>query len=343
MKKILVSLLLVSMLLVVGCQNNNQDKNTSTGQTPVDQDQNQAEMIKEAIDISVYGLNGPTSMGMIQMFEEDQTLDQHINVTYTNVAQPDVVVGKLIKGEIDIAAVPTNVASMIYNKTQGQYQVAAVNTLGVLYIMTPEGVEINDMADLKGKTIYTSGLGATPEYVLNHTLAEHGLRVGEDVFVEYKPTHQEVSAGLVMGEMEVVMLPQPFVTLASMEADVKIALSLQDAWASIEEADLAMGCLVVKTSLAEQHPEVVDAFLNRYEASVDWVNENPLEASVLVEKYKVLPKAKVAELAIPNSNIVFMKDETMQMQMESILQIMFDYNPKSIGGTIPDEGFYYKK
>lgn len=330
MKKIIMSLLLLSFLMVVGCQNDEiENKVEEETNTP--------------IEISVYGLNGPTSMGMIKMFEDDKIIDDYINVSYTNVAQPDVVVGKLLKGEIDIAAVPTNVAGLIYNKTEGQYQVAAVNTLGVLYIMTAEGVEINSIEDLRGKTIYASGLGATPEYVLSHILTENGLELDKDVFVSYKPTHQEVSAGLTAGSMDIVMLPQPFVTLASMGTEAKIALSLQDEWQSLESNDLAMGCIVVKTELAENHPEVVDAFLDQYEKSVNWVLENQVEASVLIEKYEVLPKAKVAEMALPNSNIVFMKNDAMKSQMDSILQILFDYNPKSIGGSLPDDGFYYTK
>lgn len=321
MKKILIVIMVLSMAFMMGCN----------------------EEPKEAIDISVYGLNGPTSMGMIKMFEEDTTLEENISVTYTNVAQPDVVMGKLLKGEIDIAAVPTNVAAMIYNKTEGEYQVAAVNTLGVLYIMTAEGVEINSLEDLKGKTIGASGLGASPEYILNHILKENGIDVEKDLTVDYSLSHADLATGVIAGKVEIALLPQPFVTMVTMGSEAKIAISLQDEWEKIESADLAMGCIVVKTSLVESRPDVIEAFLESYETSVDWVNDNPVDASLLVEKYEVLPKAKMAELAIPFSNIVFVDGDEMQTQMESILTIMLESNPKSVGGKLPDEAFYYKK
>jgi NitT/TauT family transport system substrate-binding protein len=321
MKKIIILILSVALAFTLGCQEDN----------------------KEAVEISVYGLNGPTSMGMIKMFEEDKIINDYINVEYTNVSQPDIVVGKLLAGEVDIAAVPTNVAAMIYNKTEGKYKVAAVNTLGVLYIVTAEGVEINDLEDLRGQTIYASGLASVPEYVLNHVLESSGLIIGEDVFVEYKQSHQELATGIISKELEIALLPQPFVTMVTMESEAKIAISMQELWQSLESSDLAMGCILVKTSLVESSPDLVDAFLEKYEASVDWVLKNPDQASILIESYGVLPKAKIAENAIPFSNIVFMKDEEMVEQMENVLKIFFDFNPKSIGGAIPDDGFYYKK
>ena len=321
MKKIFILMVTMGLFFMIGCQ----------------------EEEKENVELSVYGLNGPTSMGMIKMFEDHTLIDDYINVEYTNVSQPDIVVGKLLTEEVDIAAVPTNVGAMIYNKTQGKYKVAAVNTLGVLYIVTGEGLEINDISDLKGKTIYASGLGATPEYVLNHVLNSSGLVPGQDVFLEYKTSHQELASALIADEVEIALLPQPFVTMVTMQSEAKIAISMQDLWKDLEGTDLAMGCILVKSSLIDQSPEVVDAFLETYEASVEWVLENPQEASVLIESFGVLPQAKIAEIAIPNSNIVFMKDQAMVDQMKSILEILFEYNPKSIGGALPDEDFYYKK
>lgn len=321
MKKLFLLMVTMGLFFMIGCQ----------------------EEEKESVELSVYGLNGPTSMGMIKMFEDHKVIDDYINLEYTNVSQPDIVVGKLLTEEVDIAAVPTNVAAMIYNKTEGKYKVAAVNTLGVLYIVTADGVEINDLSDLKGKTIYASGLGATPEYVLSHVLKSSGLALGQDVFVEYRTSHQELATELISNQIEIALLPQPFVTMVTMQSEAKIAISMQDLWKDLEGTDLAMGCILVKSSLIDQSPQVVDAFLETYEASVEWVLKNPQEASVLIESYGVLPQAKIAELAIPNSNIVFMKDQAMVDQMKSILEILFDYNPKSIGGLLPDEDFYYKK
>ncbi|MBN2796957.1 MAG: ABC transporter substrate-binding protein [Clostridia bacterium] len=296
---------------------------------------------KDPIAIEVYGLNGPTSMGMIKMFEENTTLDKEITVTYENVAQPDVVLGMLLNEEIDIAAVPTNVASVIYNKTGGKYKVAAVNTLGVLYIVTNGDVEINSIEDLKGKTIGASGKGSSPEYVLNYVLSENGIDPENDVTVDYSLAHADLATAVIAGEVEIALLPEPFVTMVTMQSEAKVAISMQDEWEKITGNGLAMGCIVVKTSLADERSDVVDAFLDAYETSVKWVNENPVDASLLIEKYGVLPKAKIAELAISNSNIVFMKKDEMKAQMKSVLDVLYQFNPQSIGGSMPDEAFYY--
>jgi NitT/TauT family transport system substrate-binding protein len=319
MKKLLLLMMVLALILTFGCEKS------------------------DPIEIEVYGLNGPTSMGMIKMFEENGTLEDDITVNYTNVAQPDVVVGKLLNEEVDIAAVPTNVASMIYNKTEGKYKVAAVNTLGVLYIVTAEGVEIDSLEDLKGKTIGASGLGATPEYVINYVLSANDIDPTQDVDIDYSLSHADLATGVIAGNVEIALLPQPFVTMVTMQSEAQIALSMQEEWSKVTDADLAMGCIVVKTSLIEEREDVVKAFLDTYEDSVKWVNENPAEASLLIEKFGVLPKAKMAELAIPYSNIVMTRDGKMKEQMESILSILFESNPKSIGGQMPDEAFYYQK
>lgn len=356
MKKIIVllmtAILALSLIACEGNESTNMNNHGENNAPAVENDvvENTNEVVeeetvveeKEAIEIDVYGLNGPTSMGMIQMFDAKTTLEEGMTVTYTNVAQPDIVVGKLINEEIDIAAVPTNVASVIYNKTEGKYQVAAVNTLGVLYIVTAEGIEINSIEDLRGKTIGASGLGSTPEYVLNYVLSENGIDPEADVTIDYSLAHADLAAGIISGDVEIALLPQPFVTMVEMQSNASVALSMQDEWKAITYSDLAMGCIVVKTSLAQERPDVVAAFLEAYETSVNWVNENPVDASLLVEKYGVLPKAKMAEIAIPKSNIVFSKNQEMVDQMDSILNILFEFNPKAIGGTLPDEGFYYQ-
>lgn len=308
-----------------------------------DNDKTKENTVVEPLELSIYGLNGPSSMGMIKLFEEKPSFGENVIPTFTNVSQPDEIIGKLVTGEIDIAAVPTNVASIIYNKTEGNYKLAAVNTLGVLYIMTAEGTEINNLEDLRGKTIGASGLGSVPEYVLNHVLKENGIDPENDVTIDFSLSHADLAQGIISGKIEIALLPQPFVTMVTMSSDAKIAISMQDEWSKIEDADLAMGCIIVRADLIESRPEVVNSFLSAYKKSVNWVNENPIDAGVLIEKFEVLPKAKMAELAIPNSNIVFFEGDDAKAQMEGILKVLFDFNPKSIGGKLPDEKFYYKK
>ena len=299
---------------------------------------------EESINVRVAGLNGPTSIGMIKLFEDYTNPKENIEITYTNASAPDQLVGKLIQGELDFAAVPTNLASIIYNKTDGAYQLTNINTLNVIYILT-NGVEISSIKDLKGKTVHISGKGATPDYMMKYLLKENGLVIDEDVTLDFSLDHASLAQALSAGDVEIAVLPQPFVTTVKMNnPDVNVAVDLLDEWEAVAgDALFAMGGLVVRTEFAKENPEIVEAFLKMYDESVAYVNENPEVASLLVEKHGILPKAKIAELAIPLSNIVYMDAYEHKEAINEYYQILFDFNPASVGGQLPDDAFYYQK
>jgi NitT/TauT family transport system substrate-binding protein len=307
-------------------------------------DPDEEEIINEKIEVNVAGLNGPTSMGMIKLFEDYTNPGENIEINYTNASAPDQLVGKLIQGELDFAAVPTNLASVIYNKTEGAYQLTNVNTLNVIYILT-NGIEINSIKDLKGKTVHISGKGATPDYMMKYLLSENGLDSDEDVVLDFSLDHASLAQALSAGDVEIAVLPQPFVTTVRMNnPDVKVAVDLLDEWEAVAgDALFAMGGLVVRTEFAKEHPEIVEAFLGMYDESVAYVNKNPKAAAALVEKHGILPKAKIAELAIPLSNIVYMDAYENKDAINEYYQILYDFNKASVGGQLPDDSFYYQK
>lgn len=323
---VFMSLILVfSTLLAVGCS-----KNTSnTGQAP---QENQKDKIKIAV------LKGPTGMGIVKLLEDSKEL-----YDISLFDSPDQIVSKIVNGDVDGAAVPSNLAPILYNKTEGNIQLSAVNTLGILYIVENSNT-IKDIKDLKGKTIYSSGKGGTPEYALNYILRKNGLEPDNDVKIEYKMQHSDLATAVASKEVQIAVLPEPFVTTTKMKnQELQIPIDLTKEWekASGNKGKLIMGVLVFRKDFIDKRPEDVQDFLAKYKASVDFVNNNTEEAGKLIEKNGIIAKAKVAEMAIPKCNIVFMSAEESKEALSNFYQVLKESDPKSIGGKIPDEKFYY--
>ena len=292
--------------------------------------------------VRVVALKGPTAMGMVRMMEDnDGTYD------FTLAAAVDEVTPLLAQGKVDIAALPANLAAVLYQRLDGEVQVLAVNTLGVLYIVE-RGDTVHSAADLKGRTLYASGKGATPEYALQYILAGNGIDPDQDVTIEWKSEHAECLNALINDENGIALLPQPFVTTAFSKVEgLRVALDLNDAWNELQQdsetpSALLTGVVVVRRSFAQEHPEAVSAFLDSYAASVAFVHEHNDEAAALVGKYGIVPEA-VAQKALPACNIVMIEGAEMVQKLSGYLQVLFEANPASVGGQMPDEAFYYQR
>jgi len=275
---------------------------------------------------------------------EEETITDN-NYNFSIAASIDEVTPKIVQGEIDIAAVPANVASVLYNNTEGGVKVLAINTLGVLY-MVESGDTIHSVEDLRGKTIYASGKGATPEYALNYILEQNGIDPAKDVTIEWKSEHSECVAALNASENAIAMLPQPFVTTAqSKNSNLRVALDLTEEWDKLQEnaespSTLVTGVVVARTEFIEQNPQAVEDFLKHYQESVDYVNKNVNEGAALVGKYDIVTEA-VAQKAIPECNITFISGNEMKEKLSGYLSVLNDQNAKSIGGKLPADDFYY--
>ena len=311
-------------------------------ETPAAPADTPAETPAEKITINIAALKGPTALGMLNVMEADEAGTTANDYEFLLAGAADEIVGKIASGELDIAAVPTNVGATLYKKTEGGVQVAALNTLGVLYILE-NGETIQSIDDLAGKSMVATGQGSTPEYALNLIFEKNGLK--DSVTVEYKSEHSEVPPMLVSGEASIAMLPQPFVTsVLAQNENIRVALDVTEEWnkAVNGESDLTMGCVIVRKEFAENNKEALDAFLDEYKASVEAVNADPSAAAQISEKFDII-KAAVAEKAIPECNIVFIEGEEMQKIASGCLQILFEANPKAVGGAVPDEAFYYHR
>ena len=293
---------------------------------------------------AVAALKGPTAMGMVKMMSDDAQNDQP-TFDFNIYASADEITPKLVQGELDIAAVPANLASVLYNNTEGQVQVLAINTLGVLYIVE-DGDTVQSVEDLKGKTIFASGKGSTPEYALNYMLTQNGIDPETDVTIEWKSEHSECVASLAATENAIAMLPQPFVTTAQTQNEnLRVALDITEEWEKLasangSDATLITGVVVGRKDFVEQNPQLVQEFLSQYEQSVAYTQEDTAGAAALVGQYDIVPEA-VAQKALPECNITFIKGEEMQAKLSAYLQTLLDQNPKSIGGQLPGDDFYY--
>ena len=357
MKKFLsiLCVLALTAALLTGCAANSDgaaengaDANSGSNASADEGAQEPQEDAAEPIDINIMALKGPTAMGMVQFMNEADTgalTDNHYHFTITAVT--DEASAALGKGTTDIAAIPANLASVLYNNTDGAIQVLAINTLGVVYIVE-RGDSVQSVEDLRGRTIYASGKGTTPEYALNYVLSQNGIDPATDVTMEWKSEQAECLSALMADENAIAMLPQPFVTTAQTQSpDIRVALDLTEEWDKCQSGSdapstMVTGVVVARTEFVEQHPEAVSAFLDHYKDSVDFVTGSTAEAAQLVGQYDIVP-AQVAEKALPACNITFIEGTEMQEKLSGYLSVLFEQNPQSVGGALPDEGFYYSR
>lgn len=293
--------------------------------------------------IRVAGMTGPTGIGLVSLMEKNEKGEIAQKYDFSLYASAQEIVPLLVKGELDIAAIPANLAAIQFNKNDGLVQVIAINNLGVLSILE-KGNSITSVADLKGKVIYApaSGKGAVPEYALNYILTQNGLDPSKDVTVEWKTEVTEIIATLKKSDNGIALLPQPAATTALSNVEgLREAINVNDAWDALGlDSKLVTGVIVVRTAFAEANPEAVTKFLEEYEQSAKFVNENIEEAAKLVSKYKIASE-DIAINSIPKCNITFIKGDSMKNILGTYLKTLFDENPASIGGALPSDSFYY--
>lgn len=306
-------------------------------------------VLSDPVNVNLAVLTGPTGVGAVGLWEAADAGETYDRYTVTAVADNSQIQAGLINGDYDIAAVATNVAAALYNKTQGQVQVIAINTLGVLYILE-NGDSIHSVADLKGKTIYSPGQGANPEYALKYILTKNGLTVstptqeveGADVEIVFDDA-SVIQTRMAAGEIDVAMLPVPAATAVLINnQSVRSALDMTAEWDALDTGgQLTMGCVAVRAEFARQHPDALERFLEEYEKSINSVKADIDHAAQLCEQYGIVPKAAIAKKAIPDCSLTFISGADVRTTLEPYYQVLFDANPASIGGAMPDDGFYW--
>ena len=293
------------------------------------------------VDINVAVLKGPTAIGMVRLMSSTESGAAKNNYHFTVAGTADEITASIIKGDIPVAAVPCNLAATLYNKTKGGVTVCAVNTLGVLYILDT-GDSVQTLADLKGKTIYATGAGTTPEYTLRHLLSKAGIDPDKDVTITFVSEASEAAAKIAASDEEVIaMLPQPYVTIAKSKKEVtRVAIDITAEWEKVTGETLVTGVIVANTAWLKDHDEAFQTFLGEYKESTAFATEHVDEAAELVEHFDIF-KAAVAKQAIPQCNIVCYTGAEMKKAVSDYLKVLFDANPKAVGGALPGDDFYY--
>ena len=287
--------------------------------------------------LRIAGLKGPTTMGLVNLMSSADGASYE----FTMYGAADEIVPLLVKGELDAAAVPANLAATLYQKTEGAVEVACVNTLGVLYILE-NGETIQSVADLKGQTIVTTGKGTTPEYVLRYVLSQNGIDPDADVTIEYCSEATEALSQVQAGMASIAMLPQPFVTSALSQVEgLRVALDMNKEWEAVAGSQLVTGVLVARKDAVEADPAAFEAFLAGYAASVEAANTDLEGTAALCEQYGIVAKAALAQKALPACNIVFETGDQMKTDLVNYFQVLFDADPASVGGALPADDFYY--
>lgn len=347
MKKRVLALFCAMLFVLAGC---GQTATQSDAQEPAQQQAAepaaepetapQQETVEAAYEdgvvLRVASLKGPTSMGLASLMTDE---NEHYQFEMHTAA--DEIVPLLVKGEIDGALIPANLAATLYKKTEGKIAVLNINTLGVLEVVAPASEQIGDLTALKGKTVYMTGKGTTPESALRYLIEKSGMQ-WEDLKVEFKSEATEVVAALKSDPTACAVLPQPFATVATQQLDnMSIQLSLTELWSQLSDDDsqLVTGVTVVRKAFAEEHPAALAQFQNDAAASVEYVNTHPAEAAALIEQLDIV-KAGIAKLAIPRCNLVSMTGTEMQTALNGYLNALYDFSPELVGGELPDADFY---
>lgn len=290
---------------------------------------------KTDVTVNIGVLKGPTGMSAAWLMDQNEQKLSANEYNFTVAGTPDAITGQLINGDMDIAALPTNAISALYNKTEGKISVLGVNALGVLYILE-NGNSINSVSDLAGKTVLASGKGSTAEYVLNYILEKNGV-IAEIVWAA---EHSEAATLALKGDYDIVMLPEPFVTNVTAKSDAfRVALDLTEEWEALGNGELTMGGIAVRTAFLEEHPDAVKAFVDEYGKSVAFTNSQPEDAAKLIAKYEIAAE-EVAKNAIPRCNIVWLHGKDYKAVLENFLGVVYNANPAGIGGKMPGDDFY---
>ncbi|MDO4960464.1 MAG: ABC transporter substrate-binding protein [Eubacteriales bacterium] len=339
----LVSSLVLSAALFTGCSGSAQQTAAAPAATTVAETTAAETGAAEGVTVRIGAMSGPTAIGMVKLMNDNEEGSTVNTYEFADLAtEASAMVTPLAQGELDIAAVPANLAATLYSKTNGGIQVLAVNALGVLNLLE-RGEELQSIKDVAGKTVYMTGQSAVPEYTVRYILTSNGIDPDNDVDIHWCADTTEALSFLKETEGAIAILPQPFATAAKAQVeDLRVVQDLNEAWAELgTDCNITTGVTVVRKAFAEENPEAVEAFLKEYADSVAYTADDAAGAAQLIEKYGIIAKAAVAEKALPGCHIVCITGSEMKTALEGFLQVVFDQKAEAVGGAMPGADFYY--
>lgn len=333
MKKIIAVILALALALaLVGC---------GAADTLSSENSTQSTPEYTPVDMSVACMTGPTGIGMAKLMADADAKTTANNYTFTVASSATDITGKFLNGEINIASVPTNVAATLFNKSEGKVRMLAVNTYGVLSILE-KGDTVKSIADLKGKTIYSTGKGQNPEFILKHILSKNNIDPEKDVTINFVSS-EDLVAKLISGEAEIAMAPEPAATTVMVKnQQLNRVLSINDEWSKVSDTQLMMGCVIALDSYVASNPAAVEKFLQEYEASINFAIKNIDETAQHCATYKITASDVIAKKAIPTCNLCYVTGKDMKKNVNGYLNVLFNADNASIGGKLPTDEMYYK-
>lgn len=341
--KRLISLMLIAMLLLVGCAGNTESVTTEENNAPVEvAEEEVAEETVEPVNIKVIAPYGTPTLTLVKMMTENPVIAEGVTIEYEGIQATDVLSATLINQEADIAIVPTNLAAVLHSKDLG-YKLAGSSVWGILYLVSSE--DIQTVEDLRGRTISLLGRNLTPDAMLRYILTENDINPDEDVTLEYFSGASELASNYISGQGNLGMIPEPLLTNVLMKReDSKVVIDLQEEWKAITGLEsYPQASVIISEKLIQEHPEVVEAFLETYDESVDWLNENPEQAGQYYEGLNIGLKTAIIQKAIPNSHLDFKPVDESKDAVTTYLNVLFDFNPKLLGGQPVDENLFFEK
>lgn len=299
---------------------------------------------EEKITVKVGALKGATTLGLLPLQDKAADGGANENYEFSMMTAADELLPLMIKGELDIALLPSNVASVLYQKTNGGVTVIDINTLGVLYMVSGDS-SVSSVADLAGKTIYLTGKGTTPDYVLHYILNGNGIDADQDCTLEYRSEATEVAALLAENPDAIGLLPQPFVTAACAQNDaLSVIMDMNAEWEKLQGENgsrLVTGVTVVRNEFLQEHENAVAAFMEEHKASAESMNTDVENGAKLAVASEIIAKEPIALKAIPKCNITYIDGNEMKQALSGYLQVLYEQNPESVGGALPQDDFYY--
>ena len=335
MKKIfmLLAMMVLTAAMFTGCgqedsANSESASNPSTSSEPA--------------TVRIAAMRGPTALGLLGLMDEHAQGNTSNNYEFELLGSPDEVPPLLVRGDVDVAVVPGNLAAVLYNRMDGDVQALAVVTLGVLHVVDTTG-EIQSVADLAGRTIFAHGQGATPEFALNYVLTQNGLTPGVDVIVEFRAEHAEIAALLETGQAEIALLPEPFVSTVMARIDgLRVALDLTEEWDRVQpDYGLIMSVVIARREFLENNPQAVAILMEEYAASINFMTTNIPAGAQLAAYYGIIPNATIAEAALPGTNLVFLTGDVMRRNLMGFYNVLYNADATSVGGQLPDGDFFF--
>lgn len=336
--------------MITGCAGSASETTAAASESETEAAETEAasEESSEATDtdktvVRIGAMSGPTAMGLVKLMDEAEAGETENEYEFADLAtDASAMVTPLAQGDLDIAAVPANLAAALYSKTNGGVEVLAVNALGVLDLVE-RGETLTGMQDLAGHKIYATGQSAVPEYVIRYILTANGIDPDNDVEIQWCADTAEALAHIKEEEGAIAVLPQPFATAAMAQVDdLRIVEDLNDAWDALDTgSEITTGVLAVRKEFAEEHPEAVEQFLLEYAESAAFAETEPAECASLIENYGIVASAAIAEKALPGCHIVCLTGAGMKDALSGFLQVLYDQNPESVGGSMPGDDFYY--